>query len=354
MSSGQEKTEKPTGKRLREAREKGQVAKSREIASVGILGLGGLAIYLTGELIADQFRQMLQILWGDGFRVVRDGGIDGGLFGSIMLSFFTMAGPAMFVAVAAGVGLHAVQTKGINFSFKALDISLSNLSPAKGVKRLFSLRSLTETFKSILKLIIIAFAVYGVLDGEWQTFPNLVASSVPEILAKTASLAMKIMARVVGIMLVVALLDFLYQKWQTQKDLMMTKQELKEESKQTEGNPLIKGRIRAVQRSLARLRMMGKVPKATLVVTNPTHYAVALLYKSGMEAPQVVAKGVDHVARKIIKIARKHSVPVVQNPPLARALYKQVKLEGAIPIALYKAVAKVLAYVYQRQKRAAG
>jgi len=155
---------------------------------------------------------------------------------------------------------------------------------------------------------------------------------------------------VAGIMLFLGFLDFLYQKWQTKKDLMMTRQETKEEHKQSEGNPQIKSKIRTLQRSLARQRMLSRVPKASVIITNPTHFAVALHYETGMEAPTVVAKGVDFLAQKIIAIGRKHGVSIVPNPPLARALYKQVNLEETIPVELYKAVAKILAYIYQQKQ----
>jgi len=171
------------------------------------------------------------------------------------------------------------------------------------------------------------------------------------ILEALGHLTYRILIRVSGIMLVLSLLDYYYQRWQYTRDLKMTKQEVKEEGKQAEGNPQVKSRIRSLQFSMARKRMMANVPKASVVITNPTHFAIALMYSTGMEAPQVIAKGANHLARKIIEIARKSGVPIVQNPPLARALYKQVNLDDTIPLTLYKAVAKVLAYIYQQKKR---
>jgi flagellar biosynthetic protein FlhB len=158
---------------------------------------------------------------------------------------------------------------------------------------------------------------------------------------------------VAAVMLFVSLADYGYQKWQHRKDLMMTKQEIKEEYKESEGNPQIKSRIRSIQKSLARQRMLSQVHKATMVITNPTHYAVAMTYSPEMDAPTVVAKGVDFLARRIIKIARRQGIPVIQNPPLARALYKQVRLDETIPATLYRAVAKVLAYVFQQKRQSA-
>ena len=264
-----------------------------------------------------------------------------------------MIAPVLLAVTVTTVLISMIQLKGFLFSLEAIQISLSNLNPLQGFKRFTSLRSLTELFKSIAKLLVVAYVVYSVLDSERDVFLTLAGRSVPDSLAVCGSIAMKILVRVGGIMLFLGLLDTYYQKWQHMKDLRMTKQEVKEEHKQTEGNPEIKSRIKSIQRSLARQRMLSKVPKASVVVTNPTHFAVAMLYKPGMEAPKVVAKGVDFLALKIIDIARKNRVPVVQNPPLARALYKQVKLEDAIPGDLYRAVAKVLAYVFQQQKQRA-
>jgi flagellar biosynthetic protein FlhB len=237
------------------------------------------------------------------------------------------------------------------FSFEAWHISFTNINPLGGFKRMFSLRSLNELIKSILKVTIVFYAVYSVVWPERRVLAGLFWLDVPQFLSFIGRFALKILFRVIGYMLLVAILDLLYQNWQTKKDLKMTKQEVKEESKQSEGNPQIKGKIRSLQRAIARMRMLSKVKKATVIVTNPTHFAVALHYEKGMEAPVVVAKGVDFLAFKIIDAGRKHGVSIVCNPPLARALYKQVKLDEIIPTELYKAVAKILAYIFQQKQR---
>ncbi len=350
MSGVQEKTEQPTGKRLGEARNKGQIAKSRELTAVGILITGGVAIYLSRNLILGRFRNILESAWS------KESFSTPGYFAAselpmvILSSIFAMLAPVILTILATAVVLNVVQMKGAIFSFQAMRISLSNLNPLAGFKRMFSLRSLTELVKSVLKMMIVSYAVYSVLWPERGTLAALAQAEVSEFLQVTGMLSLKLLFRVAGIMLVLSLLDFLYQKWQTRKDLMMTKQEVKEEAKQSEGNPQIKAKIRSTQRAIARQRMLSMVPKASVIVTNPTHFAVALLYKQGMEAPTVVAKGVDFLALKIIGIGRKHGVPIVQNPPLARALYKQVKVEETIPGELYRAVAKILAYIYQQKQ----
>ena len=294
---------------------------------------------------------MLQEYWRMGFRAAGEGYIPGEIFSSAMSHFFRMLGPTAVTAVVAAVTLNLLQNGGFFFSLEAMHFGFSNMNPAQGIKRLFSLRSLVELVKSIFKLIIVGFAVYSILHKERETLLSTLHMEMMQLVVLTSDLATRILVRAGGIMFFVSLLDFFYQKWQTGKDLMMTKQETKEEHKQSEGNPQVKSRIRAIQRALSRRRMLSKVPKAGVVITNPTHYAVALEYKAGMDAPIVVAKGMDFLAQKIIKIARENRVSVVQNPPLARALYSQVKLDAAIPLALYKAVAKVLAYVYRQQKK---
>lgn len=350
MASSQEKTEQPTGKRLSEARNRGQIAKSRDLVAVSTIITGCLAIYLTRDLMLSNFREILELVWSkESFSV--PGYFTGAEFSThVLLSIFIMLAPVTITVLATAILLNLAQMKGFLISFEAMRISFSNLNPIQGFHRMFSLRSLIELVKCVLKMLIISYAIYAVLWPERETLAELAGMEVSEFLHITGILGLKIVLRVAGIMLVLSLGDFLYQKWQTRKDLMMTRQEVKEEAKQSEGNPQIKSRIRSIQRTLARQRMLSKVPKASVIVTNPTHFAVALLYKSGMEAPTVVAKGADFLAKKIIGIGRKHGVPVVQNPPLARALYKQVKLDESIPAELYRAVAKILAYIYQQKQ----
>ena len=351
MAGSQEKTEQPTEKKRREARERGQIPKSKELVSVGILFAGTAAVFLSSGLFFNHFRRLLEDLWGRGFQSVSSFGADGELFHMGLFHFSIMVLPTFLTLIAIAFGLNLVQTKGLLFTAETIKPKLSNLNPLEGFKKLFSTRSFVELIKSFLKLAIVGLAVYRVLDSERDSFLLLPGLELKDVLGTLNRLILKVTLEVSGVMLVVSLLDLYYQRWQYTKDLKMTKQEIKEEHKQTEGDQHIKARIRSIQRSLTKQRMLSKVPKATMVVTNPTHIAVALQYTPGMEAPVLVAKGVDFLAKKIIKIARKHGIPVTQNPPLARALYKQVKLDATIPVTLYRAVAKVLAYIYQQQKR---
>ncbi len=346
----QEKTELPTGKRLDEARKKGQIAKSRDLTSVSVLITGGVAIYLSRNLIFANFRRILESAWSKESFSEPLHFATSGFFPNVIVSIFTMLAPVILTILASAVILNLTQMKGFLISFEAMRMGFGNINPFSGFRRMFSLRSLTELVKSVFKLAIVSYAVYSVLWPGRTALSELAGRDVSAFLNLTAMLALKLLFRVAGIMVALSFLDFLYQKWQTRKDLMMTRHEIKEEHKQSEGNPQIKSKIRTIQRALHRQRMLSRIPKASVIITNPTHFAVALHYETGMQAPTVVAKGVDFLARKIIAAGRKHGVSIVCNPPLARALYKQVKLEETIPVELYRAVAKILAYIYQRKQ----
>lgn len=299
------------------------------------------------------FRELLEEILQQASRPGPAIALDSAVFSSALNHFFLIIAPTVLAVTVAAVGLNLVQLKGFFFSFEAMRISLSNVNPLQGFKRFLSVRSLAELIKSLLKLAIVGYAVYTVIQAERHVLLSLVDQEVPGIMSVAGNLAFNLVLRVAAVMLFVSLADYGYQKWQHGKDLMMTKQEIKEEYKESEGNPQIKSRIRSIQKSLARQRMLSQVQKATMVITNPTHYAVAMTYSPEMDAPTVVAKGVDFLARRIIKIARRQGIPVIQNPPLARALYKQVRLDETIPATLYRAVAKVLAYVFQQKRQSA-
>lgn len=354
MSSSQERTEKPTGKRLQDARKKGNIPKSMELTSAALILVGGSVAIFSSHLIYDRFGSLLHTLWGQGIASVRETGPDDSLFMNVMVSFFVMIGPVLLGALVTAVGINVFQTKGLLISTETLRFDFSKVNPLNGLKRWVSIRSLVELLKSILKIVIVSYTVYSVLSDEAPLLATLSQVELTESVKVLGSLSTRIIYRVGGIMLALSILDYYYQQWQNQKDLRMTKQEVKEEHKQTEGNPQIKARIRSLQRAMARQRMMANIPKATVVITNPTHYAVALEYSTQMEAPKVVAKGVDFLAKQIMKVAKANGVPVHQNPPLARALYSQVKVDESIPMDLYKAVARVLAYIYQRKKNKPG
>ncbi|MCU0589669.1 MAG: flagellar biosynthesis protein FlhB [Syntrophobacteraceae bacterium] len=351
MASGQEKTEQPTSKKLSDARKRGQIPRSSELNASVVLLAGGAATYSFARVIPEQFRMLMEDLWGQGFHTAFESPLSGDMFLVVIRHFFLMIAPTLLACMTAAIAISIAQTKGISFSWETIQPKLSKVNPMSGFQRLVSFRSLLELLKSILKFIVIGATGYSVYSSEHEAVMSLMRGAPSLTLETLGTLSLRIVLRVGLIMLLLSFLDYYYQKWQHMRDLRMTKQEVKEEHKQSEGNPQIKGRIRSLQRSLARQRMMSSIPKASVVITNPTHFAVALRYDSQMEAPTVVARGVDFLARRIIKKARRHGVPVVRNPPLARALYHQVKLEEVIPANLYKAVAKVLAYIHQQRYR---
>lgn len=349
MSGAQEKTEKPTDKKLRDSRKKGKVAKSRDLNTVMVLVGGAASLYLSSSLIAQHFKALIEATWGSGFAAAVKDSSSVNLLMTVILHFSIMVLPVAMATTVVGIGVNLLQTKGFMLSAEAIKPDLAKLNPIQGVQRFFSLRSLMELTKSLIKIAVIFQVVYSVYQSEQQLLGRLAGAEVQELLQALAHLALKVLIRVGVIMTLFAILDVYYQRWQYEQDLKMTKQEVKEEYKESEKNPQIKARIKAIQQSLVQKRTMANVPKATVVITNPTHYAVALLYTTQMDAPKVVAKGVDFMARKIRNLARKHNVPVVSNPPLARALYSEVEVDGSIPVILYKAVAKVLAYIYQQR-----
>ena len=240
---------------------------------------------------------------------------------------------------------------GFLLSWEPLKPNFSRINPLSGFKRLFSSRSLMEMLKSVLKICLISLAVYWALMSGSDRLLVLTDTSVEHVVDSLGEDAIQVMALVTVLFLLIALIDFFYQRFQHTKGLRMTKQEVKDEQKQMEGDPMVKGRIRQIQRDMAQRRMMEEVPKADVVITNPTHFAVALVYKQGeMYAPKLIAKGQGEMAARIRKLAQAHAVPLVENPPLARALYNDVELDGFIPPGLFKVVAEVLAYVYSLRR----
>jgi flagellar biosynthetic protein FlhB len=272
------------------------------------------------------------------------------LFIGIIIVLAKTAFPIMGMIMAVGLFINFMQV-GINFTTEPLGFKLENLNPINGMGRIFSKRSLVELVKSIFKILIIGSFVYNFLKDEILQIPKLLylelAASLPNIADVIFSLAFKI----IGVYFILSVFDYAFQKWSTFQSLKMSKQEVKEEFKQMEGDPQIKGKIRSKQREMAMSRMMQEVPNADVVVTNPTHFAVALKYDRGMPAPQVVAKGQDFVAQKIKDTAREAGVTIVENRPLARALYASVEIGDTVPKELYKSVAEVLAYVYRLKHR---
>ncbi len=348
---GQEKSEQPTGKRKSKARNEGNVAKSKEICFVA--GLMGALLYfaLNGPSMGKTLIELIRILYTDiivmevtieSIAVMAENIIS--IVASILVPFFIVL---FIVAILANYF-----QIGLIFTLKPFIPKLSKFNVLKGLKRiLFSPGKIVDIVKNVLKVLVIGYVPYVLIKAEIDYIPLLMDTSIWEIIAYITTMILKIFLYVGLVMLILAIIDLTYQKWKHKKDLMMTKQEVKDERKQAEGDPKVKAKIRRMQLQAILKRMMSDVPKADVVVTNPVHLAVALKYDNmDMSAPKVVAKGARLIAEKIKKIAKDNDIPIVENRPLAQSLYKMVEIGQAIPESLYKAVAEVLAYVYSRKR----
>jgi len=347
--TGEEKTEAPTGKRRSKAREEGQVAKSVEVGTVAVLLSGLAALYIFGSFLYGRFEYFLR----DSFKIWANPSFTDADFLAFtkryIEDYLITLLPIFALILAVTFIVQAIQVGGIKVTWKALAPKLSAFNPISGLKRLlFSLRSLVELGKSLAKLIIVGWVAYTIISGETDFLINLGDMEVRSIILYILSVMFRIFLWVSIVMIFIAIIDFSYQKYEHEKNLKMTKQEIKDESKQTEGDPQVKSRIKSLQREMAMRRMMENVPKADVVVTNPVHLAIALGYDNfSMSAPTVLAKGAGLVAENIKKRAREHEIPIVENKELARNLYSMVDLGSEIPTTLYQAVAEVLAYVYR-------
>ncbi len=347
----QEKTEEPTPRRREEARKRGQVAKSREVAAVAVLSGSLLAFVMGGSYMLHQLFTVYRTFLTFPKEGLTLNTSHGYFLLAVKLSLKSLLPLIAILLPIAFLSLY-LQVGGVT-AWESLLPKGERIDPIQGFKRLFSLPSLVELIKSILKLVLISVVAYLVIDSEKERVLLLARAEVPELGRVIFLLARNLFFKTLLALAVLALLDFLFQRWETERQLRMTREELKEELKQTEGDPWVKSRIRQIQRAMAQKRMMAEVPKADVVITNPTHYAVALKYEmEEMPAPQVLAKGKGHLALKIKEIAEKEGVPVVENPPLAQALYQDVEVGAYIPAELYQAVAEVLAYVYRLKGKA--
>ncbi len=344
---GQEKTEEPTAKRLDEAKKKGQIARSKELNTMSITLVGGIALVSMGSHIGQGLRDLM----ANNFTIVRQDmydttamvnrlalAIEDALF--MLLPFF------LVVAVLAVVS--SVALGGYTFSGESLTPKLSKLDPLKGIKRVFSLKGLMELLKALAKFLLIGSATGIVLWNSMDSFMALSQMELSKAVAEMGSIIGGSFVLIASTLILIAMIDAPFQLWQHKRQLKMTRQEVREEMKDTEGRPEVKGRIRNLQREMAQRRMMEEIPKADVIVTNPTHYAIALRYdQDNMLAPEVVAKGKGEVAANIRRVGLEHEVPLVESPMLARAIYFNTELGDAIPAGLYLAVAKILAYVFQ-------
>jgi flagellar biosynthetic protein FlhB len=345
--TGQEKTEEPTPKRIREAREKGDVPRSKELGATVLLLAAAASALIFGDLVAGRMRGMM----ASNLSLEREALFDSSMMvaylaRSMFDALLSLSGFFGLVLLAAIVG--PIALGGWNFSGESVQPKASRINPLSGLKRMFSLKALVELVKALAKFLLVASIAILVLKVMQPRLLGLGAQDVVPAISDAVDIVIWTFLLISASLILISLLDVPFQLYDYSKKMKMTLQEVKDEMKSTEGKPEVKGRIRQLQREISQRQMMGKIPEADVVITNPTHYAVALKYdpESG-RAPVVLAKGADFVALRIRELAVEHEVPMLSAPPLARALYQHAELDQEIPAGLFKAVAQVLAYVYQ-------
>lgn len=347
----QDKTEAATPKRRTDARNKGNVAKSMDLNTAFVLLISLFVIKASGPFMMQNISAILRDTFSSAshFNLTQD--VVWSLAANYGLRSLIICAPVMLAAGAVGFSINVMQV-GFKSTPQAMAPNLNKLNPITGIARLFSWKGLVELIKSIVKVGIVGYVVYGVLKSEMPYLTRLADMSLEGSAGFIAGLCWRMLMRACAAMAIIAILDYMYQRYQYEQSLKMTKQEVKDEYRLQEGDPQVKGRIRQKQRQMARQRMMRDVPQADVIITNPTHLAVAIKYDvEHMSAPVVVAKGQRLIAQKIKEIAAANGVPIVENKPVARALYQAVEIGDQVPEELYQAVAEILAYVYRLSER---
>ncbi|MFM2478322.1 flagellar biosynthesis protein FlhB [Celerinatantimonas sp. MCCC 1A17872] len=348
--SDQERTEQPTAKRLSEAREKGQIARSKELATALVLIGSAVALMLVGQQLATAIAVVMKTSFSLERAEVFDPQLMFHGIGSMLLILVKPMGWIMVIILIAGL-IGNTLLGGVAFSWQAAAPKFNRLSPLSGFKRMFGIQAMVELAKGIAKVLVIALAVWWIFKAKFDDMMNLSMQTVPGSIANALHLLQWLFFLMTLSLLLIAAIDVPFQRWNHIKQLKMTKQEIKDEHKNTEGNPEIKGRIRRLQMEMTNRRMMADVPQADVVITNPTHYSVALKYDSERAgAPIVVAKGADVIAFKIREIAKHYEIPVLESPAVTRSLYHTTKVGAQIPDGLFVAVAQILAYVFQLEQ----
>ncbi len=346
------KTEKATPKKKRDERKKGNAFQSKDVISVVTLIIGFVLISKLGSFIMMQIRQLYLNELGKMEGLYELSIVSCmQLFREAVLVFFITTIPILLVLVLCGIIMTGAQT-GFLVSGELLRFKFNRISIIQGFKRMLSLRSVVQLVKSLIKVVVIIWVIYASVKDLMVVTPDMLNTSLDNNISFMMERIMSIVYKICLIFVAVAVLDFAYQKFDYEQKLKMTKQEVKDEYKQTEGDPFIKGKIREKQRKMSMNRMIQKVPEADVIVRNPTHFAVALKYNLDQDqAPVVVAKGQDHMAKKIVDIGMKHKILITENKPLARSLYKMVEVNDYIPAELYQAVAELMAWVYSNKEK---
>lgn len=346
-----QKTEDPTQKRLQDAREKGQVPMSREIGTWATMSAILLVVVALAPGMVSDLSGALAGYLGGAHAIPMDGGNVGALLVDAAVLLVKVLALPLLLLAAVGIAATLIQTGGL-VATEQMKPSLGKLSPLKGLTRMVSPKGLVEFAKSMAKLFVVGAIIGWVLWPMMTSLEHYAGLDMALVLGETKELTVRMLVAVVVILTLIAAADVLYQRHAFRKQLMMSRQDLKEEFKQQEGDPAVKARLRQLRMEKARRRMMANVPKSDVVITNPTHFAVALKYDPGaMQAPVVVAKGADLLAHRIRELAREHDVPIVENPPLARALHASVEIDEEIPAEHYRAMAEVITYVFKLKNR---
>ncbi len=348
-----ERTEDPTPKRLDEAIKRGDVVKSTEVSTWFMIAAGTLMLMVFATPMAASLEVTFRGVLAHSYEIPSDGQALTNLAHGLATKVLAAIGiPFLLLSLAAILG-NAIQHR-IVISTEPLKPALAKISPAAGLARLFSKQALANFAKGLAKLTLVGAVIAALLWPQRHRLAGLVGTQPELILPFTRSLAMQMLGTVVAILAIVAAADYLFQYRQWYERQKMSVREMKEEFRQAEGDPAIKGKLRQLRQTRMRKRMMAAVPKASVVITNPTHYAIALKYERGMNAPICVAKGVDVIARKIREVAEQHDIPVIENPPLARALHGTVEIDQEIPAEHYRAVAEIIGYVMRLRRAVLG
>ncbi len=351
--SDAEKTEEPTAHKIEESRKKGEVASSKELTSILVLSASVLTLTLSlvymYEILNDYVRWLYSL---DAAKAYTPEMLEKILEKSVMAALKSVA-PVFFAAFTMGILSHIMQF-GLLFAPEVLELKWERVNPLKGVKKLFSMRSVVEAVKSIFKFLIIISIVYYFLKDSMGTYQGFLHLDFINSALYGKSFLTLLGFSIIGGMAILAVGDFVYQKFAYKKKMMMSKEEVKREFKEQEGNPEVKQKIKAIQREMSQKRMMADIPSADVIITNPTHLSIALKYDpETMISPAVVGKGADHLAMRIRQIAKENDIPIVENVPLARSMYKTVEIGGGVPRSIYKAVAEILAFVYKLKRKKA-
>jgi flagellar biosynthesis protein FlhB len=345
----QERSEDPTQKKLDDAVKKGDVAKSQEVNTWFLLAGGTLALISFGDFAADRLSRAFAQIFAKSHAFGVDGSALIQLIARLMYEVLIAISPLLGIVVIAALASNMVQHRWV-WTGESLKPKVSRISPVQGAKRMFSKHALVQFVKGLAKIGLVASVIVAVILPEMGSITQLIGGDYTMILPVAAELTMRLLIAVVAVMAVIAALDWLWTRHTWYERQRMSLRDIRDEHKDAEGDPIVKAKLRQIRQARMRKRMMSEVPKATVVITNPTHYAIALKYEKGMAAPKCVAKGVDALALRIRELAEEHRVPVVENPPLARALHKSVEIDQDVPPEHYKAVAEVIGYVMKLQK----